>query len=47
VRVEVERIPATDQTRIVYTMRMGFGRFTPTGAASGIECAAVIYNIAL
>ncbi len=47
VRVEVERIPATDQTRIVYSMRMGFGRFTPTGAASGIECAAVIYNIAL
>lgn len=47
VRVEVERIPATDQTRIVYSMRMGFGRFTPTGAASGIEAAAVIYNIAL
>lgn len=47
IRVEVERIPATDQTRIVYSMRMGFGRFTPTGAASGIEAAAVIYNIAL
>ena len=47
VRVEVERIPATDQTRIVYSMRMGFGRFTPTGAASGIEAAAVIYNITL
>jgi len=47
VRVEVERIPATDQTRIVYSMRMGFGRFTPTGAASGIEAAAVIYNVTL
>ena len=47
VRVEVERIPATDQTRIVYSMRMGFGRFTPTGAASGIEAAAVIYDITL
>jgi HK97 family phage major capsid protein len=45
VRVEVERIPATDQTRIVYSMRMGLGRFTPTGAASGIEWAAVLGNI--
>jgi len=44
-KVEVERIPATDQTRIVYSMRWGFGRFTPTGAASGIEAAAVLYNI--
>jgi hypothetical protein len=24
---------------------MGFGRFTPTGAASGIEAASVGYNI--
>jgi HK97 family phage major capsid protein len=47
VRVEVERIPATDQTRIVYSLRMGLGRFTPTGAASGIESAAVAYNITL
>jgi hypothetical protein len=45
VQVETERIPATDQTRIVYSMRNGFGRFTPTGAASGIESAAVLYNI--
>lgn len=45
VMVESERLPARDQTRIVYSMRMGFGRFTPTGAASGIEAAAVAFNI--
>lgn len=47
VQTEVERIPATDQTRIVYSMRLGFGRFSPTGAASGIEAADVLYNITL
>ena len=47
VKVETERLPATDQTRIVYSLRMGFGRFTPTGAASGIESAAVAYDISL
>lgn len=47
VQVETERIPATDQTRIVYSLRMGLGRFTPTGAASGIEWADVLYNISL
>lgn len=45
VRVETERLPATDQTRIVYSMRLGLGRFSPTGAASGIEHSAVLYNI--
>jgi len=45
VKIETERIIATDQTRIVYTMRVGFGRYTPTGAASGIESAALLYNI--
>lgn len=40
VKLETERIPATDQSRIVYSLRFGFGRFTPTGAASGIEWAA-------
>lgn len=45
VKLETERLPATDQTRLVYSLRMGFGRFTPTGAASGIEAADVIYNI--
>ncbi len=47
VRLETERLPATDQTRIVYSLRLGFGRFSPTGAASGIEAADVIYNISL
>lgn len=47
VTVETERLPARDQTRIVYSLRAGFGRFTPTGAASGIEWADVLYNISL
>lgn len=47
VKLEVERIPGRDQTRLVYSMRMGLGRFTPTGAASGIEAAAGLYNITL
>ena len=47
VMVETERLPARDQTRIVYSLRLGFGRFTPTGAASGIESAAVLYDISL
>lgn len=47
VMVETERLPGRDQTRLVYTLRLGFGRFTPTGAASGIEAAAVAYDISL
>lgn len=47
VMVETERLPARDQTRIVYSLRLGFGRFTPSGAASGIEAAAVAYDISL
>jgi HK97 family phage major capsid protein len=47
VRVELERLPATDQTRMVHSLRMGFGRYSPTGVASGIECAAKLYNIGL
>ena len=45
VQVETERLPATDQTRIVHSLRMGLGRFSPTGAAAGIEAAGVLYNI--
>ncbi|UJW32397.1 hypothetical protein L3Q67_01005 [Saccharothrix sp. AJ9571] len=45
IMVESERLPATDQTRIVYSLRLGFGRFSPTGAASGIEAAATLSNI--
>jgi len=44
-KVEVERLPRTDQTAITYTMRHGLTRFTPTGAASGIESCAVLYDI--
>ena len=44
-KVETERLPATDQNRIVYSMRLGLGRFSPTGAASGIEAATVLYEI--
>ena len=47
VKTETERLPATDQTRIVYSLRMGFARCSPTGAASGIEAADVLYNISL
>ena len=47
VQLETERLPASDQTRLVYSLRMGFGRYSPTGAASGIEAAAVAFNITL
>jgi hypothetical protein len=46
-KVETERLPGSDQTRIVLSTRLGFGRFAPTGAASGIESADVLYNISL
>lgn len=46
-RVETERLPATDQTRIVLSTRLGFGRFTPTGAAGGIESSDTLFNISL
>lgn len=45
VKLETERLPATDQDRIVASLRMGLGRFAPTGAASGIEWAATGFNI--
>lgn len=45
VQTETERLPARDQTRIIHSLRMGFGRYTPTGAASGIEWAALLYDI--
>lgn len=47
VKVEVERLPGRDQTRIVYSLRMGLGRYSTTGAASGIEMADCLYNITL
>jgi hypothetical protein len=47
IRVESERLIGSDQTRMVASLRMGLGRFTPTGAASGIRWAAVMRNIGL
>lgn len=47
IKVETERMIGSDQARIVYSMRMGLGRFTPTGAASGIEFVDVLSNIIL
>lgn len=44
-KLETERLPATDQTRMVTTLRLGLGRFTPSGAASGIKWTSGIYNI--
>lgn len=45
IQLETERLPGRDQTRLIYSMRLGFGRYSTTGAASGIEAAAVGYNI--
>jgi hypothetical protein len=45
VRVEALREPGLDQTKMIYSLRQGFGRYSPTGVAAGLECADVIYNI--
>jgi HK97 family phage major capsid protein len=47
VKLETERLPGSDQTRLVYSLRGGLGRFSPTGAASGIKWAAGLYNITI
>jgi hypothetical protein len=44
VQIEVSRQAEFDMWRIVMSMRVALGRFTPTGAASGIEWAAVSSN---
>ncbi|MCR4330930.1 MAG: hypothetical protein NUV49_03575, partial [Patescibacteria group bacterium] len=44
-KIATEYIAATDQFRLVFSNRIGFGRYSPTGSASGIEAAAVAYNI--
>lgn len=43
--VETYRRAERDQSGIVLFWRMGLARYTPTGAASGIEHTGVIYNI--
>ena len=47
IKLETERLIGSDQTRLVASMRLALGRYSPTGAASGIEAADVIYNISL
>ncbi len=47
VMLETERLPGRDQTRLIWSLRLAFARFTPTGSASGIEAAAGIRNITL
>lgn len=47
VKLETERLAGSDQSRLVYSLRCGMGRYSPTGAASGIEAADVIFNITL
>jgi hypothetical protein len=47
VRVDAERYPATDQTSIIYSLRIAFGRYSPSGNPAGIEAAATLYNITL
>lgn len=47
VKLMVEQLPATDQVRMVHSLRLGFGRYSPTGAASGISSVYAGYNIDL
>jgi hypothetical protein len=47
VQMETERLPGRDQTRLIWSLRLAVGRFTPTGAASGIEWASGLYNVTL
>ncbi|WP_435111881.1 phage major capsid protein [Nocardiopsis synnemataformans] len=45
--VETDRDIRTQQNFITWSTRVGLGRYTPTGAASGIEHTDVLYNIDL
>lgn len=47
IKLETDRLPERDQSRMVFSLRIGLGRYSPTGAASGIEAADVIYNISI
>lgn len=47
VRVETWRDVRTDQNVLALYVRVGLGRYSASGAASGIECADVSYNISL
>ena len=45
-QIEVNREPRFDAWEIVLSTRVALGRYTPTGAASGIEWSTVLYNVA-
>ena len=47
VKLETEKPVGTDQTSLFYSLRMGFGRYAPSGSASSIEGAACLRNITL
>lgn len=45
VKLATEILPARDQTRFVYSLRMGIARYTGTGAVAGQKWATALYNI--
>lgn len=47
VTFKVEDLPGRDQTRWIWSLRLAFTRYSPTGAASGIESTATLYDITL
>lgn len=47
VRLEVDPLIGRDQTLMIWSLRVGLGRYSPTGAASGIEAADVLYNVTI
>jgi HK97 family phage major capsid protein len=46
-QIETERIPASDQYRLVCSFRIGIGRYTPNNSVAGQEHSAVAYDISL
>lgn len=40
-QVEVQRVAGSDQWQLVLSTRVALGRYSPTGAASGIRWVAV------
>lgn len=44
-QVEVERVAGSDQWRLVLSTRVALGRYSASGAASGIKFVAGLYNI--
>lgn len=47
IQIETDRVIGADQNEICASLRLGLGRFSPTGAASGIEWAALLYDAAV